>query len=98
LIQQTESNMNFATEKKPNKRGKLYNTRPNKIANGYSKHFAGKSPDKFLRLCVYGTFDVLAKSVRFDFVRVTITHPTDFRYTRVAYVLKKNKKNYETHT
>ena len=69
--------MNFVTTKQKNKRGMLYNTRSTKNANGWSKHVAGNLNHKFLTLAVRGTFDSLAKMVRFDVIKVRLKHPTN---------------------
>lgn len=86
--------MKFISITAINKRGQKYNTRPSKVANGYSKQFAGRCPDKLLKLCVHGTFDVLAKH-RFDFIKIRVKHPMDYGYTKVTYILKKNLYKFE---
>jgi len=83
----------FSTKQK-NKRGVLYNTRSTKSANGWSKHIAGNINHRFLTLAVKGTFDTLAKMVRFDIIRITVKHPTDFGYTKDVFILRKNKHKF----
>lgn len=85
--------MKFTTTKQLNKRKQSYNTRATKTANGYSKHFAGQCPDKWLKLAVHGTLDVLAKQ-RFDFCWVTVQHPIDKDYTKQVKILTKNRPKY----
>jgi hypothetical protein len=88
--------MVFISEKRANKRVKLYNTRPTKVGNGWSKHYgANNVPDRFLKVLVHGTFDSLAKVMRFDMVKVRLRHPTDYGYTKTVYILKKNKHKYQ---
>jgi hypothetical protein len=86
--------MNFISTKLKNKRGVLYNTRSSKQANGWSKHVAGNINHKFLTLAVKGTFDTLARIVRFDIIRVRVKHPTDFGFFKDVYILKKNKEKF----
>jgi hypothetical protein len=88
--------MNFISGQAVNKRAQLYNIRPNKVANGWCKHYgSGKVPDKFLKVAVHGTFDRLAKSLRFDIIKVSLRHPTDSGYSKTTYILKKNKSKYK---
>jgi hypothetical protein len=85
---------NFNNQLNVNKRGQKYHVRKTKNATGYSKHFAGKCPDKFLKLAVHGTFDTLAK-IRFDFRKIRVKHPIDSEYSKVTYILKKNIPKYQ---
>lgn len=85
--------MKYISTQQKNKRGQTYNTRSTRIATGYSKMFAGHTPEKFLRLAVYGTFDTLAKQ-RFDFIWINIMHPTDSGYIKRTRILNRNKRKY----
>jgi hypothetical protein len=76
-----------------NKRGQKYNSRPTKNANGISKHYGGRVPDKMLKMAVHGTFDKLART-RFDFIWITVTHPTDISYTKKVRILSRNKRKF----
>lgn len=76
-----------------NKRGKQYNRRITRLANGFSKHFAGHCPDKWLPLAVYGTFDPSARQ-KFDRCWITIQHPIDKDFTKRVMVLSKNRSKY----
>lgn len=78
-----------------NKRGQKYVTRPTKNANGISKHYGtNRVPDKMLKMHVHGTFDSLAKGMRFDMIWITVTHPVDIAYTKQVRILKKNKRKF----
>lgn len=87
--------MNFISDNKINKRGKLYRTRSTKTANGWSKHLGSMNFNhKMGRLSVVGTFDSLGRVMRFDIIKVKLKHPTEFGYTKESYILKKNKSKF----
>lgn len=70
--------------------------RPNKVAVQYSRKRSkngGIPSGNLLTLAIKGTLDVLAKT-RFDIVKVTLKHPTEFGYFKTSYVLKKNKHKF----
>lgn len=71
--------------------------RPNKIAAQYCR----KKPKNksmlegdLLTLAVKGTLDSLGR-IRFNILKVHIKHPVESGYTKVSYVLKKNKHKFD---
>lgn len=86
--------MKFVTTTLKTKRGLPYNSRSTKNANGWSKQVAGNLKHRYLRLAVVGTFDSLARMCRFDIIKITVKHPTDFGYYKDVYILKKNKAKF----
>ena len=93
--------MNFTIGKAKTKRGTSYNTRPTKVANGYSKVLADRErihrgfrekegyEEKtriLLSLAVRGTTDPLG-SMRFYVKSVIKHHPDDPSYTKRVLVL-----------
>lgn len=88
--------MKFISTIQTNKRGRRYNTRSTKLANGFMKHYGNdskKMTDEMRRIAVYGTLDSLAKQ-RFDIIWITIQHPIDKDYTKKVAILRKNKWKY----